>query len=559
MNTDLTRQYNLPKPVSNSTTSIIEQYKQNLNNQNTHNDNNITTGNNVNHPSSIPDLQDLLNMKADLEALLPLSESRVKDLKKDLSHLDKNVKIRDNETSGKNMNVIMEKMKIKQESDTSDDLHSSNIPKNESSRQAALETIRRRRKREEIENSDDVTRRSASPHHIIKLKKLDGFPSLSSQNNPSASSSPPPPKQSNEPKKKKSSTHARAQHLAGGESSKQGKQNSKQKNIQQEKEEVDFVRVKPKDQTPIATFWTALEPYFRSLTEEDRAFLLEKSDNNKPFLIPPLGQYYAEQWVEEDQAAGFGSHTRSPSRHGLDHPPPTPHHKLKYLQNEITDENLLQDDIGSGTLTERLLSSLVQEELLGPSEAKAIQNQNDDIDDPMSDVETERQPNHHGRTIVELSSDPTDEIVGFEERLRRELRYAGLFADDDIDWNAKEDDEICAELRTLGRELKEQIKINDFRKKKLLQVVDTQLQFEQYRQVLDTLDSQVEQGYMKRLRLQKSKKRKTTGPKTMLSENTIFAMDKRKTWINALGSIFKDKNLIMPTKSIYSQDENSSS
>lgn len=57
---------------------------------------------------------------------------------------------------------------------------------------------------------------------------------------------------------------------------------------------------------------------------------------------------------------------------------------------------------------------------------------------------------------------------------------------------------MCAELRTMGRELKEQVKINDYRKEKLLQVVDTQLQFEQYRQVLDTLDSQVEQGYMKR-------------------------------------------------------------
>lgn len=29
-------------------------------------------------------------------------------------------------------------------------------------------------------------------------------------------------------------------------------------------------------------------------------------------------------------------------------------------------------------------------------------------------------------------------------------------------------------------------------------MVDCQLQFEQYRQVLDTLDSQVEQGYLKR-------------------------------------------------------------
>jgi hypothetical protein len=50
----------------------------------------------------------------------------------------------------------------------------------------------------------------------------------------------------------------------------------------------------------------------------------------------------------------------------------------------------------------------------------------------------------------------------------------------------------------LGRDLKEQVQINDTRKKKLLEVVDCQLQFEQYRQVLDNLDSQVEQGYMKR-------------------------------------------------------------
>jgi hypothetical protein len=42
------------------------------------------------------------------------------------------------------------------------------------------------------------------------------------------------------------------------------------------------------------------------------------------------------------------------------------------------------------------------------------------------------------------------------------------------------------------------LETNKSRKKKLLQVVDSQLQFEQYRQVLDTLDSQVEQGYIKR-------------------------------------------------------------
>ncbi|KAG2212270.1 hypothetical protein INT47_001629 [Mucor saturninus] len=548
MNPDLTRQYNLPTPVSRSISSIIEHYKLDINHPTIHNathDNNSLNGsnNNLSQPSHIPDLQDLLNIKQDLEALLPLTEARVKDLKKDLSQLDRNVKIRDNEqTAGKNMNVILEKMKIKQESGT-DELHSSsNIPKSESSRQAALETIRRRRRRDETENSGDV-RGSESPHHVVKLKKMEGLPRLSQ------SMSPPPMQQVSSETKKKKSSNARAQHPLGGESSKQGKQHSKQKNHQQQpKEEVDFVRVKPKDQVPIATFWAALEPYFRNLTEEDRAYLLEKADNSKPYLIPPLGHYYAEQWAEEDQALGFGMHTRTPSRqNSVDQN----HHKLKYLQHEMTDENLLQDDIGSGCLTERLLSSLVAEDLLDPSEAS--KNQSDD-EESETDANT-KQPKHHGRTIVELSSDPSDEIVSFEERLRRELRYAGLFADDDIDWNAKEDDEICAELRTMGRELKEQVKINDYRKKKLLEVVDTQLQFEQYRQVLDTLDSQVEQGYMKRFRLQKSKKRKSAGPKTVLSENAVFAMDKRKTWINALGAIFKDKNMTMPTSSIYPKDE----
>lgn len=41
-------------------------------------------------------------------------------------------------------------------------------------------------------------------------------------------------------------------------------------------DEVDFVRVKAKDQVPILTFWTAIDPHFRPLTEEDREFLLEK-------------------------------------------------------------------------------------------------------------------------------------------------------------------------------------------------------------------------------------------------------------------------------------------
>lgn len=67
-----------------------------------------------------------------------------------------------------------------------------------------------------------------------------------------------------------------------------------------------------------------------------------------------------------------------------------------------------------------------------------------------------------------------------------------------VDCNAREDDEICAELRLAARELKEQYTTNEYRKKRLLNVVDNQLQYEQYRHVLDNLDIQVEQCYLKR-------------------------------------------------------------
>lgn len=41
----------------------------------------------------------------------------------------------------------------------------------------------------------------------------------------------------------------------------------------------------------------------------------------------------------------------------------------------------------------------------------------------------------------------------------------------------------------------------------------------------------------------------------MLSENTVNAMEKRRTWKNELGPLFEDKNMTMPTKSIYEDQD----
>lgn len=250
-----------------------------------------------------------------------------------------------------------------------------------------METLKRRKRREETQSPDSIVRRSESPHHTVKLKILDNH-SMRSSASPS-----PKPKQINEIKKKMTK--------------------KKQKTHQPAAEEVDFVRVKPKDQVPIATFWSALEPYFRNLTEEDREFLLQKSDQGKPYLIPPLGQHYLEKWAEEDMAASINTITNNNSEQ----------HKLRYLANphDISDPQLLQNDIGGGSLTERLISSLVVENIL----TEDINLNEDEQEDGQDIVEKK-----HTRTM--LQSDPPAEVVDFEERLRRELRYVGLFSDEDV-------------------------------------------------------------------------------------------------------------------------------
>lgn len=76
-----TRRYTQPVPVSAATALHYRQYR--------------TSSSVASSLGSIPDPTDLLSIKADLEALLPLSEKRIRNLQRDLGYLKKNVKVRE--------------------------------------------------------------------------------------------------------------------------------------------------------------------------------------------------------------------------------------------------------------------------------------------------------------------------------------------------------------------------------------------------------------------------------------------------------------------------------
>ncbi|KAJ2695665.1 Transcriptional regulator, partial [Coemansia spiralis] len=64
----------------------------------------------------------------------------------------------------------------------------------------------------------------------------------------------------------------------------------------------DFSRVKVTNQVQIQTYWAAMEPYFRHVTDEDIVFLESAADNQEDYTIPKLGKFYAHQWAEEEVA-----------------------------------------------------------------------------------------------------------------------------------------------------------------------------------------------------------------------------------------------------------------
>ncbi|KAJ1970786.1 Transcriptional regulator [Dimargaris xerosporica] len=146
---------------------------------------------------------------------------------------------------------------------------------------------------------------------------------------------------------------------------------------------------------------------------------------------------------------------------------------------------------------------------------------------------------------------PHVEIVGLEERLKRELRYIGILGKEDVDWANREDDQVSAVLRHAQRQLQEQCEINQKRKDRLYDIAREHMAYQEYQHIVDELDKQVEQSYVKRNRGQKKKGKKTVAVKTVLSDTAVHALERRKRIIDGIGGIFPREKFLPPATSVY--------
>ena len=228
---------------------------------------------------------------------------------------------------------------------------------------------------------------------------------------------------------------------------------------------------------------------------------------------------YTEVWAEED-----GSLSRdTPEDDRL--PPNQPRGGIDQMDDEVAET----DQISGGPLLNRLLSTMRFEHRLPPSEDKAQPNgalsgtgesqlTNGDIPNGVGHESVPSDEATASKSLPPATSLPsTDRAPAnaptlshsqIDERLKAELRHIGFLSpDNEPDYDAHYDDEIAERLRYLQNELRRVSILNGARKQRVLDLAQEQMAYQEYATILEDLDGQVQQAYMKRTRtLGKSKK-----------------------------------------------------
>ncbi|PVV00968.1 hypothetical protein BB560_004631 [Smittium megazygosporum] len=304
----------------------------------------------------------------------------------------------------------------------------------------------------------------------------------------------------------------------------------------------DYSKVKITNQIPAATFASAMEYYFRNLTEEDIS-LLKNSDDYSSLLAPePKGTHYLIKWSNEE-ASNFSDVPQvirlkaSIARIVQNALNPKFEIDKPIILDEINDNELISPSVRCPPLTERIISSLVDQ--------RVVINSLADINNPSI-----KGPNE--------SDEETDNVPNLEEQLKQELMYIGLLNTPETDWKEAEDDEVSAEIRKLSALLETQQKINLERKKRLLKVAEDYLGYQEFKLVIEELDKQIEQSYLKRTRNLKSKKRKSAPVRvtTSVSPNVLTLIEKRRKLLNCIGFLFPEESFVTDDRSIYDSTEN---
>lgn len=302
--------------------------------------------------------------------------------------------------------------------------------------------------------------------------------------------------------------------------------------------------------------------------------------------MPRRGKrHYSEIWAEEDgHIFPEGGHQTADKL-----PPNQGRGSLEQIDDDIAET----DQISGSPLLNRLLSTMRFEHRLSPNDEREKPN---GISNSAAEASSS--------SFTNLASTTTDNALEeskaslppatfmpesnsqswktptlkldhhqMDERLKVELRHIGFFGpESEPDYDAHYDDEVAERLRILQAELKRVSIVNGARKSRVLELANERMAYQEYSTILEDLDSQVQQVYLKRTRTLGKSKKNTKRPggagggshlmaisgggagiygalgsggsagmtKPGIGDLARQLMERRKKWVSKIGPIFGD-------------------
>lgn len=243
-------------------------------------------------------------------------------------------------------------------------------------------------------------------------------------------------------------------------------------------------------------FWASVEPYCAEITQEDIKALDEliktSEDDSDLYKIPPLGKHYSVRWATEDlleeQKEGSKIEKKKNSN--------SPNNKeVKGLLKKVDSSG--DDDICPfGQLTQRLISALVEENIMTPIEDIIMESGTKEENNDSSGTNGDKSF-YVGRTKI------------LEARIREELIQQGLLDADEPFLEDLEEDEVLVELEKRQAELKALSAHNRAQKEKLMALAAEEMKKQEIQRKIRAADNDTMEAF-RRIMAAKQKKRSPT-------------------------------------------------
>ncbi|XP_071815339.1 transcriptional adapter 3-like isoform X2 [Apostichopus japonicus] len=243
-------------------------------------------------------------------------------------------------------------------------------------------------------------------------------------------------------------------------------------------------------------FWASVEPYCADITQDDiKALddLIRTSDDDSDlYKIPPLGKHYSLRWATEDlldeQKEGSKIEKKKSSNSPNDK-------EVKGLLKKV-DNTSADDMCPFGQLTQRLISALVEENIMTPIEDIIMDSAPKD-DNGEGSLGNGDKSFYVGRTKI------------LEAKIREELIQQGLLDADEPFLEDLEEDEVLLELEKRQAELKALSAHNRAQKEKLIALTTEQMKKQEIQKKIRAADNETMEAF-RRIMAAKQKKRSPT-------------------------------------------------